>query len=136
MSLFLDASAIVAILAREPEATRFSQRVECEEDRFTSAVAIWEATRGLAVARGIDFEESRAIVGDYVEAFAIRLVPIGADESVLALDAHQHYGKGRHPAALNLGDCFAYACAKRHGAEILFKGEDFIHTDLADAMLP
>jgi ribonuclease VapC len=136
VNLFLDASAIVAILAREPEAKRFSQRVECEEDRLTSAVAVWEATRALAVARGIDFEESRAIVADYVEAFAVRLVPIGVDESVLALDAHQHYGKGRHPAALNLGDCFAYACAKRHGAEILFKGEDFIHTDLTDAMLP
>lgn len=136
MSLHLDASAIVAILAHEPESTRFSQRVEWETDRITSAVSVWEATRGLAGARGIEFDEARGIVAEYLRDFQVRLVSIGADEAKLALDAHQRFGKGRHPATLNLGDCFAYACAKKHADEILFKGEHFIHTDLQDAMLP
>lgn len=135
MSLFLDASAIVAMLGREPEAVPFGRRVEWKGDRMTSAIAIWEATRGLANARGLMIEEAQAIVADYVRVFRLRVVPIGAEEAELALEAHRRYGKGRHDAKLNLGDCFAYACAMRHGAELLFKGEDFIHTDVKDAML-
>ena len=65
----------------------------------------------------------------------VRLVPIGAEEAELALDAHERFGKGRYQARLNLGDCFAYACTKRHADIILFKGEDFIHTDSKDATL-
>jgi len=49
----------------------------------------------------------------------------------LALDAYARYGKGRHRAALNMGDCFAYACAKANRAKLLYKGDDFVHTDLA-----
>lgn len=135
MSIFLDASAIVAILAHEPEACSFDRRIAAEPDRLTSAVAVWEASRGLAGARGIEFEEGRAVVARYVRDFQIRIVSIGAEEAQLALDAHERYGRGRHPARLNLGDCFAYACAKKHAADILFKGEDFIHTDLTDATL-
>lgn len=136
MSLFLDASAIVAILAREPEAYPFDQRVNRESDLVTSAIAVWEATRGLANARKMEFAEARRIVAEYLKDFQVRLVAIGADEAGLALDAHERFGKGRHAASLNMGDCFAYACTKRHADEILFKGEDFIHTDLKDAMLP
>lgn len=124
------------MLAREPEATSFSDRVDWEPDRLTSPLAVWESMRGLAGARGITFEEAREIVSEYLRDFNVRLVAIGAAEGELALDAHQRFGKGRHPADLNLGDCFAYACAKLHADEILFKGEDFIHTDLKDAMLP
>ncbi len=102
---------------------------------MSSAIAIWEASRGLAGARGLEFEEARSIVAEYVEEFAIRIVAIGAEENTLALDAHARYGKGRHPAKLNLGDCFAYACTKCSGAEILFKGDDFTQTDLIDAVL-
>ncbi len=136
MSLFLDASAVIAMLAREPEGASFSRRVDEEQDSVTSALSIWESTRGLANARKISFEEARSIVADYLREFNVRIVPIGADEGELALDAHERFGKGRHRASLNLGDCFVYACAKRHAKEILFKGEDFIHTDLKDAMLP
>ncbi|HEX8486396.1 type II toxin-antitoxin system VapC family toxin [Sphingomonas sp.] len=135
MSIFLDASAIVAILAREPEAYSFDERITVEADLLTSAIAIWKASRGLAVARGIAFEEARAAVSRYVADFAVRLIAIGADEAEAALDAHQRFGKGRHPARLNMGDCFAYACTTRHADMILFKGDDFIHTDLKDATL-
>jgi ribonuclease VapC len=56
---------------------------------------------------------------------------IGERELRLAIEAHSRYGKGRHPAALNLGDCFAYACAKANGARLLYVGDDFAKTDLA-----
>lgn len=59
------------------------------------------------------------------------MVAIGSAEIAGALDAYQHYGKGRHPAKLNMGDCFAYACAKANDARLLYKGNDFVHTDLA-----
>ncbi len=124
------------MLAREPEAPSLDQRLVWEPDPFTSAVAIWEATRGLAKARRLEFDEARRIVAAYLEAFNVRIVAIGAEEGQLALDAHGRFGKGHHLASLNMGDCFAYACAKRHADEILFKGDDFIHTDVKDAMLP
>ena len=56
---------------------------------------------------------------------------IGKPEYDLGLEAYAHYGKGRHPAKLNMGDCFAYACAKSHKAKLLFKGDDFTKTDIA-----
>ena len=61
----------------------------------------------------------------------MELVTIGVEDLRLALDAYQTYGKGRHRAKLNFGDCFAYACAKANGAKLLYKGDDFTHTDLA-----
>lgn len=83
----------------------------------------------------MSFEKARDLVASYVREFDIRLVDIGAAEADAAIDAHQRFGKGRHVARLNMGDCFAYACAKLHADLILFKGEDFIHTDLKDATL-
>jgi len=65
----------------------------------------------------------------------LRVVPIASEEADLALDAHQRFERGMHPAALNMGDCFSYACTRRHDAIILFKGQDFAQTDLKDAML-
>lgn len=124
------------MIANEAEARSFSDRVDLEEVRLSSATAVWEAIRSLPSARGVDFAEARMLVRAFLREARVTLVPIGAEEAELALDAHQRYGKGVHPAGLNFGDCFTYACAKRHGAELLFKGEDFIHTDLKDAMLP
>lgn len=59
---------------------------------------------------------------------------MGPDIAAIALEAHARFGKGRHPAALNMGDCFAYALAKAHGAALLFKGDDFVKTDIALAV--
>jgi len=61
----------------------------------------------------------------------LRLVAIHLDEMHIALDAYREFGKGRHPARLNMGDCFAYACAKTNNARLLYKGDDFAQTDLA-----
>ncbi|HIV77516.1 MAG TPA: type II toxin-antitoxin system VapC family toxin, partial [Candidatus Sphingomonas excrementigallinarum] len=68
----------------------------------------------------------------FATAMKFRMVEIGETEAQGALDAHARYGKGHHPARLNMGDCFAYACTHSHHAELLYKGEDFALTDLAD----
>jgi ribonuclease VapC len=74
---------------------------------------------------------ARERVASFIANFDIRLVEIGAPESEMALDGYERFGKGIHPAGLNMGDCFAYACAKTNGARLLYKGDDFARTDLA-----
>lgn len=135
MTLFVDASAIVAMIAREPEAWHFAQRMDRETDRLTSAISLWESVRAVARVRGVDIPEARVLVADFVRDAQPRIVPIGPDEAELALDAHEMFGKGVHAAALNMGDCFSYACTRSNDASILFKGQDFVNTDLKDAML-
>jgi ribonuclease VapC len=76
---------------------------------------------------------ARTHVRRFLEAGEIEFISIGEREFDIATDAYAQYGKGRHPAALNMGDCYAYACAKANGAKLLFKGEDFAMTDIAAA---
>ncbi|ODT68896.1 hypothetical protein ABS71_09355 [bacterium SCN 62-11] len=71
-----------------------------------------------------------AALDDLVQLLGIDLRPVTASQAVIARQAYQTYGKGRHPAGLNFGDCFAYALAKLNGGKLLFKGEDFAKTDL------
>jgi ribonuclease VapC len=89
----------------------------------------------LAVARvsGADIAAARRDVEGYLAASRVELVEIGEAELARALDAFDRFGKGRHPADLNMGDCFAYACAKTKGVPLLFKGDDFTQTDVAIA---
>ena len=61
------------------------------------------------------------------------IIPFDAEQAIIAADAYSRYGRGRHPAGLNFGDCFAYALAKKTGEPLLFKGDDFIHTDIPSA---
>jgi ribonuclease VapC len=72
----------------------------------------------------------------FLGALGFRIVPIAASEFELAMDAYARFGKGRHPTRLNLGDCFAYACAKANRARLLFKGDDFAKTDIEPAFRP
>jgi ribonuclease VapC len=134
--LFVDASAIVAMIAREPEAASFGAFLRDYQDRMTSPIAVWEAARAVARVRRVDFTEARTLVADFLDEARLKLMPIDAAAAEIAMDAHQRYGKGNDVAGLNMGDCFAYAVASQYKAEILFKGEDFIHTDLRDASLP
>lgn len=136
MTIFFDASAMVAMIAREPEAESFAQFMAADPDRITSPLAIWETVRGVESARGVTLEESRWLVSDFLTAAGIRIVAIEAKDADLALDAHAEFGKGIHRAALNFGDCFAYASTKKHGAALMFKGNDFAQTDIPDATLP
>lgn len=123
------------MICKEPEARSFGERLAVEELRLTSPLAVWEAARGVEASRGIAFQEARIPVRDFLDAAGLQIVSIDADMLDLALDAHQHFGKGVHPAGPNFGDCFAYACTKRHDGDLLFKGNDFSQTDICDAML-
>lgn len=132
--MFVDASAIIAILTREPDADDLMDRLERAIRPITSAIAIFEATLGLCRKRHASVEEARADLADFLKAARIELVPIAANEASLALSAFARYGKGRgHPAQLNMGDCFAYAVARNHRATVLFKGDDFSMTDIVSA---
>ncbi len=131
--MFLDASAMVAILLREPEAAELSERLEGASRRLTSALAIYETTLAVTRRRGWTLPAARGLVAEFMDIVEISIVPIDASESQAALDAFERYGKGRHPAALNMGDCFAYACAKTHRVPLLFKGDDFSKTDVVPA---
>ena len=134
MTLFVDASALVAIIRREPDAPLLIDRLRDDEARIMSGMALWEVVR--AIAKGGDDGMDVAAALREVERFrtelGIMLVPIADAEAAEAIRAHARYGKGAgHPARLNMGDCFAYACAKTNGAGLLYKGDDFTHTDLA-----
>ncbi len=130
MTLFVDASAIVAIMTDEPDAATLIDRLAEDDDRLSSSIAVWEATNALARKRRCEPIEAFASVETFRRDLGIQLVNVGPAESVFAVDAFDRFGKGRHPAALNMGDCFAYACARTNNARLLYKGDDFARTDL------
>lgn len=132
--MFVDALGIVAILTREPEADKLADRLEQAPDPITSPIAVFEAVAGLCRRCHASVEETQADRREFLETARIRLVAITAEDGEAALLAFRHYGKGRgHPARLNMGDGFAYAVARTHGAPLLFKGEDVGQTDIRSA---
>ncbi len=132
--MFVDASAIVAILTREPEADTLADLLEAARAPISSPIAVFEAALGICRKRHASVEEAEEIVREFLEVAAIELVSITAREAETALAAFSRYGKGRgHPAQLNLSDCFAYAAAKNHRRALLFKGDDFLKTDIRSA---
>ena len=132
MNVLLDASALVAMVTGEEEADAFADLIDGYSHRLYCATGAWEAVRAVARKRNDDLAEATAAVEETLAAFDVKLAPLGRPEWQQALDAHRRYGKGTgHPARLNMGDCFAYACAKTNEAVLLYKGDDFAHTDLA-----
>lgn len=132
MSLFVDAFALAAIILCEADADALADRLGRYDDRLTSAVVLWETMAAIRRSRGSSVESAWAEVERFRVAFGLRLVLIGAEEAEQAVIAHARYGKGHHAAKLNMGDCFAYACTHSQRAELLYKGDDFALTDLAD----
>jgi len=131
--IFVDASAFVAIIAREPGYDSLALALEAEDVLVCSAVSIWETVAALVRSHRHSVVSASAAVGGYVHDLDMRYVAIGERENELAIAAFEQFGKGRHKAALNMGDCFAYACAKANGARLLYKGGDFALTDIAAA---
>ncbi len=128
--MIVDASALVAILFREPEKDRFRDTIAQDPEPVMSPVNYLEAAvradaLGEDVASGFDalFRET-----------GITLVPLDERQAVLAREAYKRFGKGNHSARLNIGDCFAYALSKTRGEPLLFKGEDFRQTDVEAAL--
>ncbi|RYE57723.1 MAG: type II toxin-antitoxin system VapC family toxin [Rhizobiaceae bacterium] len=132
--MFLDASAIVAILTSEEDGDALAQRLDAASERYTSGLAIFETVAALARKRTYSADEARTIVRRFLEMAEVKLHSIGQKESEAALTAFERFGKGRHSASLNMGDCFAYGCAKSLGVPLLFKGDDFPRTDIEPAV--
>lgn len=135
--MFVDASAIVAVLTGEPEADALADTLDAARAPITSAVAVFEATLGLCRKRHASVAEAQADVAEFLTMAGVRIVSITSKEADAALDAFSRYGKGRgHPAQLNMGDCFAYAVAKTYRTALLFKGDDFSKTDVQSIHKP
>ncbi len=131
--MFVDASAIIAIIGDEEDRLSLPARLAQAGAVFVSAIVLYEATTGLARKRACSIEQAEELVGLFVEETAAQTIEIGAEIGSTAIRAFGRYGRGRHKADLNMGDCFAYACARACGAPLLFKGNDFVHTDIAVA---
>ncbi len=129
--MFVDASAIVAILNNEPEAEAFLGILDSQDGFITSPLAVLEAVIRMASVMGESVDKARALVEEFLQEAEIAIHPVDADVGRLAMAAFDRYGKGRHPARLNFGDCFSYAMARHHRVGLLYKGNDFAQTDLA-----
>jgi ribonuclease VapC len=133
--MFVDASAIVAIMTREPEADALADVLQSASSPVTSPIAVFEAVLGICRKRLVSVEQAEEHVREFIELAGIEIVPVTAKDAETALAAFARYGKGRgHPAQLNLGDCFAYAVARNHRKPLLFKGHDFDNTDIRSAV--
>jgi ribonuclease VapC len=130
--MFIDASALAAILLEEDDAAALSRILEGATVRMTSAVAVYETVMAVNRVQAGGIARALSTVRTFLERARIAVVAIEDEAATGALDAQSRFGKGTgHPARLNLGDCFAYAMAKQHRVPLLYKGDDFAQTDLA-----
>ncbi|MFZ2446592.1 MAG: type II toxin-antitoxin system VapC family toxin [Syntrophobacteraceae bacterium] len=129
--MIIDTSALVAILLGEPEAESFALAIAGDPKRLLSAFTaletgiVIEAKKGESGGRELDLLLHQA---------RIEIVPLTAEQLEIARIAWRKFGKGRHPAGLNIGDCCSYALAKYAGEPLLFKGDDFAQTDIETAL--
>ncbi len=130
--MVLDTSALIVILTAEPEANTFAAVIATAATRLLSAASlletaiIIEARYGPAGGQKLD---------ELIRVAQVQVEPVTVEQVTSARLAYRVYGKGRHPAGLNYGDCFAYALAKISGEPLLFKGNDFGQTDIETVLL-
>lgn len=129
VNLVVDTSAIVAIVMEEPEAADFIAALASARTRVLTSVNLLEAQIVLTFGKGMPAGTAE----DLVARENIEIVPFDEDLSSLAFETYRRFGKGRHPAKLNMGDCAAYALAKSRGWPLLYKGDDFAQTDIERA---
>jgi len=125
--MVLDSSAIIAILLREPEAEDFAQTIAENSPNLLSAASLLEISIVIDTRKG---EDGARDLDLFIYRAGIEIVPVDAAQAEIARIAWRKYGRGRHKAALNYGDCFSYALAKARGELLLYKGSDFAATDL------
>lgn len=123
----LDTSALLAVLQDEPERLEFVSWIEQAPHRIISAVSVLEASMVIEGRRGDDAGSDLDL---FLQRASVEIVPFEAEQLALARTAFRRFGKGRHRAGLNFGDCAAYALAQWSGEPLLFKGTDFSHTDV------
>jgi len=131
--MVIDTSALIAVLLQEPDALGVAKAIEAGSPRFLSAANLLEASiviesrKGEAGGRELDLLVYRG---------GIEIVAVDQDQAETARAAWRRFGKGRHPAALNYGDCFAYALARSHRLPLLFRGNDILQTDIDCVPVP
>ena len=128
--MIIDASALLAILLNEPDARRYADAIAGSPSRRMPSVTWFEATLVLE-REGDEYIGSR--FDDAVRTLDIEMIAFTPEHAQRARQARRIYGRGRHPARLNFGDCMAYAVAKMEGQPLLFKGDDFSQTDIEAA---
>jgi ribonuclease VapC len=130
--MVIDTSALVAILWKESERVRFLEAIQATDLRRMSAATFVETSIVVEKKRGA---EGVRELDAFLTAAAIDVVAVDARQAQVARRAYTVYGKGRHRAGLNYGDCFSYALATTLGEPLLFKGDDFVHTDVEPVAL-
>jgi ribonuclease VapC len=125
--MVIDTSAFLAILQNEPERRKFNEAIEAADTRSLSTASFVECSMILESRFGSDGVRDLDL---FLAKAQITLVPVDADQADFARRAFREYGKGRHPAGLNFGDCFSYALARALDEPLLFKGNDFLQTDI------
>ena len=129
--MVIDTSALIAILLNEPETEAFAAAISAAPSRLISAVSALETAIVIEAKKG-------AIGGQLLDelflAAQVSIVAFDQNQFDLAREAYTRYGKGRHPAALNFGDCCAYALARNSAEPLLFKGRDFSATDIEQVL--
>lgn len=129
--MIVDTSALFAVLYEEPEAPAIEQALAAEGRAAISAASLVEA--GM-VCEGRGGAPAAARLDALLLRIGVEIVPFTAEHAALAREGWRRFGKGRHPAGLNFGDCFAYALAKSRNEPLLFKGDDFAQTDVKAAI--
>ncbi len=131
-AMFIDSSALVEILTDAPRREELLDRLAISRTPFsTSATVIYETTVVISSRTHKTVEETLDFVEEFLAELDAEILPATRETALAAIDAFSRYGKGRHPARLNFGDCFSYAGVKASGAPLLYVGEDFRRTDLA-----
>lgn len=125
--MVIDTSALLAILQNEPERRSFNEAIEADEIRSLSTASFLEASMILESRHGADGVRD---LDHFIARAQISLVPVNAEQAHLARDGFRRYGKGRHSAGLNFGDCFSYALSRSIDQPLLFKGDDFPQSDV------
>lgn len=125
--MVIDTSAMLAILMHEPAADRLVSAVEADRTRLVSAATVVEASLVLLGRYG---EAGDPQLDRLLRGIGAEVVPVGEEQVALARDAALRFGRGRHAAALNFGDCFSYALSVARGEPLLFVGDDFSRTDV------
>jgi len=126
----VDSSVLIAILLAEPEAEDYAKRLIDTDDIYISAVSIVESSMVIEYKKG---EQGAMQYDELLKIIVPTIVAFDSEQAKLARAAWRQYGKGRHPAKLNFGDCCSYAVAKYLNKPLLFKGDDFSKTDLIQA---
>ena len=129
--MFLDASVIVAILANESDASELARRLDVADVRLTSPLAIWEATVAMVRIGRLTPGDAKFLVTELIASWGGEVIALDERIGSAAIEAFDAFGRGRHRAALNMGDCLAYACAKSRAVPLMCKGDEFPLTDIA-----